>query len=1448
MRDSPLHSFLEPALQAHLISQGELPPETRVALATTLRQNLIACAAYIPGRLVSTQLADPMPGRISGAFWDGSLLFADLSGFTALSEQLSLLGKQGAEEVSGVVNRLFEALVAEVLDHQGTLLKFGGDALTAFFDVKTLGPLHAVAATLAALAMQERMQAFSALKTRKGTFCLRLRVGVHSGKVFAAEVGDTSHIELVVTGPEVNRVATAQEIAAPGEVVISDHTAALLEGATLAPRTAGFQSITALPSAPLPEPPPAPIQPHGPDDMATLEQLAAQFIALRPYLVRNMPGRFLDATVFEMGEFRPVSVLFANFHDFSAILTAPGTNADLAAHLLNAYYQRAQAVVHRYDGIVNKVDMYTHGDKLMALFGAPAAHEDDPLRAVRCALELQGALDEANAEIAERMAEAPLLGQHIGINVGTVFAGRVGGLRRYEYTVMGSAVNLAARLMAATEDGTILLSPATRKAVEHQVATREHAPLHLKGLSEPVIPAWALHLLEEKPRQRPTDNANTLRAPLVGRGALLKWLLDETATALHGNGRVLALVGEAGIGKSRVVEELIRHADEQRPDIPPFQLISGDCQSHEQSMPYATIRPPLRHLLGITRHATPETSTSHTEGPFAAMLSQIEQVVERYTPDMLRFAPLLGDVFGLPFPETPLTRALSDEQRHDRLHALLVALFKGAAAHARLLLSLEDIQWADASSLTLIDHLARAISQTPLLLLLNYRPDPPIAEPWDDLATTTRLELRELPPEESTELLAALLNGFAPPEVLPLLERTQGNPFFIEELVRALITSEALERNEQNTWQLTRPLEQVALPTSIEGLIFARLDQLDEPRSELVQVASVVGRRFQHPLIEHVYNTPTLLENGLTYLVGANIIIPEEPEPYPVYIFRHALLRDVAYESILYARRRELHRRVAQRIEDISFGQYEENLTLLAQHYLLAESWMLAFYYHKEAGIHAQKRYANREALALFANALAIVPHMEQEMAYYVAAPTLPAEEDHVLLDSPLFSAFIPLVPLPVQIAELHERCGYLYALLGETDQAEHAYLQALSLINQASASQESVPTSTSRHAHIQAEISRAVVRIHRHIAALYEQRANYEKASEWLERGMTNAGSETHHELVRCYLLRSRIAYSQGEFDQSLEWAQYAHYVAEHLEDTFDLAQSLLRMGNLWAEQGDLAQSIPALEQAYELFEQGNHLARLNHALNDLGAAYDDAGRWKEAINCYGRSLQISENIGDVIMLARASNNLALTLLGQGELQRANELYQYSCDQFQLAGSEHGVAITMINRGEVLLLQEKPDEALRLLQECITLLERINARLGLPEALRLAAEAALALDDYAQATHYAEHALATANELGMTMKEAMVRCVLGQIALSQHDIPTATAYLEQSHRELEHLDNAHELGTVIYWQGKLAHASGQQEQALLLLRQAEAMFNKLNAQRDLEKVQALLATIECPG
>lgn len=1453
MQESPLNTYLDSNQQAWLAQKGILPLEVRMMLADRLNRELLACSAYIPSFLLRTQLENPQPARISGLSLQGSIVYADLSAFTTLCDKLSVLGTQGAEEVSAIINNLFDKLITEVLSCNGELLKFGGDSLTAFFDASVFGESHATAATMASLQMQQRMKECTAVETRVGTFQLSLRVGVHSGRFFAAEVGDTSHIELVVTGAEINRVAFAQNSAQPGEVVISEQTAQLLDGATLG-QTAqtGFYTVQEIAPITLPSIPALRcFDVHY--DMNSLTRVAYQIEALRPYLMHDLPRRYLENKT-DVGEFRPVSILFANFYDFSTLLTYAGDDAMFAASLLNAYFHRVQSVIHRYGGIVNKIDLYTRGDKLMALFGAPSVYEDDPLRAVRCALELQSTLPQTHNDIAnllhdqkpqvlESGASRPsispdslLLKQRIGINTDKVFAGRVGGAGRYEYTVMGQAVNLAARLMESTDEGTVLISPTIRSAVERYVVVQEQAPLHVKGVEKPVVPA---RVIDEDQAMALAADSRYSRFPLIGRDPELAFLLAEGRVALSDSGRTLVLVGDAGVGKSRLLDELVRSLvlasvmDDTTQSVPHFQIYTGTGESLTQSVPYSTLRAPLFHILGLnTRQIRAKEQLDDSTH------LRLKQRVEKLAPEFSHFMPLLGNVLGIEIEQTPLTKSLDPEQRHNRVLDLIIAILLGSAGKEPLVLAIDDLHWADASSVELLARLAKQLTEVPLLLVVCYRPDPSMGEPWTNLATTRRLVLHELSREHSTAMLEAILKGPPPPEIIKLIERTQGNPFFIEELVHALVSSGTLATDDTGEWHLTCPPDQVLVPTSIEGLIMARIDRLDEPYQELVQVASVIGHRFQFQFLDGVYRDSSLLPDGLQQLMDADIIVIEEQQRELTYLFRHALLRDIAYESILYAKRRELHRRVAQRIEELYTGHLDEHLALLARHYLQAEEWEIAFHYHLAAGVYAQNRYANQEALALFAGGLDIAPNLSRPNRG--GNGVIESHEQQKAKEQDIFQTLCPLFSAILQVAELYERSGYIYDRIGEYDKALVPYREALRLAERLNTEREKWTGEGMYFPIPHSQIVTTMVRLHRHLAAVHEHHTNYETAFDWLSRGMKIVTSESQVELARCYLMGSHIYYSQGDYDNALQWAEQGLSVAEGIGNTIDQAHALLMMGIVWRDRGEFDSSIPSLERARTLLDLMKDATRLSDALKNLGLAYYYVGRWQDAIKAFQKSLQISENVGDVLGMAYASNNLASLMLGRGEFKMAADLFQYSREHFGRIKSSLGLAINGCEQGELLLIQGQPLQALQLFRESILSFKRVKARNYLARVIRLAAEASLLLGDIDQAENYINQSFHISRELGMRVEEALNYRIMGQIALTTEDFGIANDYLEKSQTMLQKMNHRYEFGRVLLWRARHKQAVGDYDNALPYAKQAEHIFKELRAKHDMKQVVQL--------
>jgi class 3 adenylate cyclase len=571
-----LARYLPAAAAQHLLAADSVavPGINLHAHIARLQDLLQIVVSYVPDHVALVGSAHPISRIGHVECVRGSLLSADLSGFTAFSSRLSTLGSEGAELVAGTISELFSALF-EVLDHwDGSLLKLSGDALTALFSE----PGHERRAVAAALELQARMAAFQHLTTPAGMFALHMRIGVASGDVLLSEVGTSDRVELLVAGAAARRAAAIQGQAAPGAVVVDGSVyRALAPGSRALTVAAGVYRVLASET---PQPPELISSINWvlrSDPVWELHALVARLEALRPYLVDQHLARLAnDAPALAgEGDLRPGTVMFAHLADAGPLIerAARETNdkgqrandqrptADQKQHTTNypttdsilpatdqiqSSVQRIWEIVARYGGTVNKLDLHPDGHTLVALFGAPVAQGRDAERAVGCALAL---LQEAGASA----SADPLAVRRIGVSTGRVFAGAVGSPERREYTVMGSVVNLAARLMQIASDGQALIAESTATAVQSRFELLALPPAPIKGYDE-LIP-----LYEAVAEQRgPLNELLHERGPLLGRRAELAAAREAAGQALAGSGAVVEIVGEAGIGKSRLLAEVVR--------------------------------------------------------------------------------------------------------------------------------------------------------------------------------------------------------------------------------------------------------------------------------------------------------------------------------------------------------------------------------------------------------------------------------------------------------------------------------------------------------------------------------------------------------------------------------------------------------------------------------------------------------------------------------------------------------------------------------------------------------------------------------------------------------------------------------------------------------------------------------------------------------------------------
>jgi adenylate cyclase len=820
----------------------------------------------------------------------GTALLADISGFTPLTETLErVLGPQrGAEELTVIVNRIFDALVDAVDDNHGSVIGFSGDALTCWFEGDDARP-----AIASALEMQAAMSSAGRVDIRGvSVTSVGLKVALAAGPIHRFQVGDPE-IRLFdcIVGSVVDRLGIGEHLCRAGDVVVDGgiveslamplHIEEWCEGPDGSTR---FARLTAV-AAEVPRRPWTPVA----DDRIPPDLLRAWIMPPLYEWLQSHQSRFL-------AEFRPVVALFTQFG---------GVNYDTepeSGERLDAFIRWAMQVIARHGGFMVQLTTGDKGSYFLAIFGAPVAHGDDLRRAAAAGDEL-------------RHPPETLLGfrdVRIGVNAGHVYAGLYSGSRSM-YSVAGDCVNVAARLMEAAQPRQVLVSAQVGSTLDRRFAIRALEPIAVKGRSEAVAicelmgPAATSVRLSE-PRYP---------LPLVGRTHEIDAIARAIKLVQSGRGQVLTLCADAGMGKSRLVNEAI-----QRATAASFACFVGECQSYGTATAYLPWRPVFNGIFNLTIEEPQDQRQTRLAAAFgeAAML-----------------VPLLDRILDVPMTENDATRSMPAPVRKQTLEQMLAGYIRGRSASAPICIVLEDCHWIDSLSQDLLSAIAGAVADVPVLIVLTYRPagiEDAGQFRADRISNMTELRFGELGPWEATRLVALLIahlsdTSSSPSEALSLrlTEQSQGNPFYIEELVRYMFESRFDVTSEA-------ALEQLDLPASLERLILQRIDRLSDRQQLTVKVSSVIGRRFSVAWLLGAFARTIDAEGAprdLERVSDAGLIVIDTPPPELAYLFRHAIVRDVVYGTMTYRLRQELHELLGRYLEGSSRGRGP--VDLLAYHY-----------------------------------------------------------------------------------------------------------------------------------------------------------------------------------------------------------------------------------------------------------------------------------------------------------------------------------------------------------------------------------------------------------------------------------------------------------------------------------------------------------------------------------
>lgn len=923
-------------------------------------------ASYVPQLIQKRVAADPSPIETPVAeALQAAVLFADISGFTRLTESLAEAGPTGVETIANVLNEYFGQLIDIVHQYGGDVVKFAGDAVIAVWTIASDdGTADSVSradqwqwtmrAAECALEIRERLSNY---KVENANLYLKLAVSV--GSITTAHVGGVfNRWEFLLTGNPLVEVGIANSLGKADEIIITpsawrlirnDCNADVIEFELKESIAQGGRLKSLNKPSSIFETPQKPVIPDGVEN------------SLRPYIPGAIINRLTAGQSGWIAELRRVTVLFINLPDIDQ-----KTKLEDAQNLARLI----QRSVYRYEGSINKINVDDKGITLVAALGLPPfAHEDDPARGVQAALMIRKELTGLKVR------------SFIGITTGRIFCGSIGNDSRREYTTIGNAVNLSARLMGAAvkQDELIakygipiLCDRVTYDAAKESVELEPLPPQQVKGRAEPVEVFHPIEL--KKSVIRP-------KAELIGRQeekTMIANALQELARGAEH--QTLVLQGEAGIGKSRLFEDLVRQAETLH-----VHMLIGGGDPIERTNSYYAWRPIFYKIFDIDALAGRAALEEVREQIQDKVLAKLREVDE----ELVRYYPLLDAILPMHIPENELTSAMTGEIRSGNIREILTRVLDHAANRAPLLIVLEDLHWFDSASWALLVDVQQKVR--PIFLALNTRPlSDPVPAQFKQILDypETRLVKLEAMMLDDVEALVCQRLGVKsiPPMVGRLIrEKSEGHPFFAEELAYALRESRVLviENQECHVDPHFLNFENLSLPDTLQSAITNRIDSLDPSQQLTLKVASVIGRIFAFRVLQAVHPIEAdraSLPNYMESLTRLSLTLVESETPDLAYIFKHAVTQEVAYNLMLYSQRRQLHQAVAEWIEQNHADNLESYYTLLAHHWTQAAEMpdaarnepiiQKAVDYLEKAGDQAMQNYANAEAIQFYTQAL----------------------------------------------------------------------------------------------------------------------------------------------------------------------------------------------------------------------------------------------------------------------------------------------------------------------------------------------------------------------------------------------------------------------------------------------------------------------------------------------
>ncbi len=1152
---------------------------------------------------------------------EASLVFVDISGFTALTERLARKGKVGAELMRDTLDGVFTALLDEAYDWGAGLLKWGGDALLLSFD----GPSHAWRACRAAWEMQRTIDRVGRLQVSGGTITLRMSVGIGTGRYHFFMTGSV-HRELLIAGPAMTETLTMEAIADAGEIGISPTLAALLHPSWVGPQKDGITLLGA---------PPEIDRERAPNvgDVRGLDIASCIPVAARAHVLLRKSEP----------EHRTITAAFIDMVDTDRILEERGPEA--LGRGLDERMRAIQETALEYEVPFYETDVGKSSVKALLTAGAPSSTGHDEERMLRTLRQV--------------MDRPGLVPMRIGVNTGKVFTGDFGPPYRRAYRVFGDAINTAARVTSKAEPGQILSTEIVLDRSRTIFATTPIPPFAAKGKAEPVRASIVGPATGVKASHRGGQ-------ALIGRDREIETLMVAIERARGSAGTIVEIIGEPGIGKTRIVEELAARS-------PDFRLVHARCEEYEASTPYFAFRSIVRDVIGLDGDADTDVVSE-----------ALRAEIQRIDPSLEPWTPLLGILLGLDMPDTPETAALDERFLRERLAEVAIRFMGTSLSGAATIFLIEDIDHLDEASHDLLLRLAQAAADRRQVLIVTREGSAAPFAPADrGLPEMISLELGPLAKVDLLAIVDASTEHAPLPRhvVEEVARRSGGNALFLFELINAVRATGSLE----------------SLPDSIESMIAAEIDRLTPTDRTILRYAAVLGSSFDPALLaQAVSDDVDLGADVWTRLAGLVI-----REATGAVRFRNTLVRDAAYEGLPYRRRRVLHGRVGEAIEAQAGMSLEEEIGTLALHYVEAQRWDKAWIYSRKAADRALGMYANVEAVRSYEAALTAGRRLRG-----VTRADLAAIQERIgdvrynlyqpdLADTAYKAARGLIEGDPAGAARLALKQAKQSTSVGR-------YPLALRRMTRALRALDGVAGDAAGAARARLFVWYGWTRFLQNRTA---------EAIAWCRRGADEAQrAGADDALAYAYQLLDAALTEHGEIDQATN-SRLALQIYERLGDLAQQAITLNNMGVIAKERSDWSESRHLYDRAQVLFEATGDRGQESMAKYNIAEILSDQGHAEEAAALLREVIRVWRASGAETDVAEARRELARAMARSGHGEAALSLLAEARATQEAHSLPGEVLATDARTAEVLAMAGRSTDALRLAEQTLRVVDGVDGR-----------------------------------------------------------------------------------------------------------------------------------------